>query len=101
MTTSTGQIVSSLAPTNKAVAATGGSAFGAALATILIYLMQLASFIPPDSVKAAISTILTALVTLAAAYFTPPGASEIVVMTEDGKIKTAQSSSVRTIETRP
>ena len=100
MTTIAGQIVSSSAPTNKAVAATGGSAFGAALATIVIYLMQLASFVPPDSVKAAITTILTALVTLGAAYFTPPGAGEVVVIAEDGKIKTGLTSGVRTIVTR-
>lgn len=94
----TRQIVSSSAPTNKAVAATGGSAFGAALATIVIYFLELASIVPPDSVKAAISTILTALVTLGAAYFTPPGAGEVVVMTEDGKVKTAKMAGVPTTE---
>lgn len=79
----------SSAPTNKAVAATGGSAFGAAVATILIYLLQLASITPPDAVKAAITTIITALVTLGAAYYTPPGVSEAVVRTPDGKVKSA------------
>jgi hypothetical protein len=85
-------IVASSAPTNKAVAATGGSAFGAAFATIMLYLMELTSIVPPDSVKAAITTILTALVTLGAAYFTPPGSSEAVVLTSDGKMKTARIS---------
>lgn len=98
MATTTGQIVSTSAPTNKAVAATGGSAFGAALATIVIYLMELGSFVPPDSVKAAITTILTALVTLGAAYFTPPGAGEVVVVTEEGKVKTARAAVAATVE---
>lgn len=70
------------APTNKAVAATGGSAFGAAVATLLLWALGLKDL--PEEVQAAIVTIVTALVTAAAAYFTPPGSHEAVIMTADG-----------------
>ena len=79
----------SLAPTNKAVAATGGSAIGAALSTLVLY-----GFDPhqhlPAAVATAITTLVTACVTLAAAYFTPPGGNESVVMTEKG-LRSARS----------
>jgi len=76
------------APTNKAVAATGGSAVGAAVSTILLYLLDPDGHLPQE-VKVAITTLVTAVVTLAAAYFTPPGASEAVIRAPDGSIKTA------------
>ena len=79
-------ITSTLAPTNKAIAATGGSAFGAALATLLLYALDPAGDKLPPSVAGAVTTIVTALVTLAAAYFTPPGASEVVIARYDGSL---------------
>lgn len=77
--------VPSAAPTNKAVAATGGSAFGAAVSTLVLWGMRSGlGWTIPDSVEAAITTIITGLLTLSAAYYTPPGASEAVVQTPDG-----------------
>lgn len=77
------------APTNKAVAATGGSAIGAAVSTIVLYLLDPNGHLPQE-VKVAITTLVTAIITLAAAYYTPPGASEAVVQAPDGSIKTAR-----------
>ena len=75
--------VASRTPTNKAVAATGGSAMGAAISTLLLYGIELNPPLP-DTVSGAISTLVTAAVTLAAAYFTPPGTNETVILTPDG-----------------
>jgi putative exporter of polyketide antibiotics len=77
---------------NKAVAATGSSAFGAALSTIVLYFVELSAILPPESVKAAITTILTALATLGAAYFTPLGSGETVVRTTDEAVNTARTT---------
>jgi hypothetical protein len=76
-------VTASAAPTNKAVAATGGSAIGAAVATILLYLFDPHQSLPAG-VSTAVTTLVTAVVTLAAAYFTPPGSNEAVIVTPDG-----------------
>lgn len=69
----------SAAPTNKALAATGGSGLGAAIATIVIHIIR-SQFGPiPDDVTAAIAVLVTAIVTGLAAYFTPPGPSDGIV----------------------
>ncbi|KAB0677580.1 hypothetical protein [Aureimonas leprariae] len=73
----------SKAPTNKAIAATGGSAVGAAIATVILYLLDPNNQLP-GAVTTAITTLVTAVVTLAAAYFTPPGSNEAIIMTQDG-----------------
>ena len=87
----------SAAPTNKAVAATGGSAFGAAVSVLAIWLLRdEAGVAIPEQVQAAITTIITAILTLAAAYYTPPGSGEAVVMTPQGP-KTARISGVASI----
>lgn len=78
----------SRAPTNKAVAATGGSAIGAAISTIVLFALDPRHGLPGE-VTTAVTTLVTASVTLAAAYFTPPGANEAVAMTPDGP-KTAR-----------
>lgn len=78
----------SAAPTNKAVAATGGSAVGAAIAILLLYAIDPAGALP-SAVSAAITTLVTAMATLGAAYFTPPGSNEAVVRTADG-VKSAR-----------
>ena len=77
------QIQKSGAPTNKAVAATGGSAFGAAITTLVIHSLPGCIDYSPE-VKAALATIVTALITGLAAYFTPPGAAEAVFRAIDG-----------------
>lgn len=78
----------SFAPTNKVVAATGGSAFGAAISTILIYLLTLLDIKLPAEVTAAVTTIVTAVFTGGIAYMVPPGANEAVSMI-NGKVRTA------------
>jgi len=77
------QVKKSGAPTNKAVAATGGSAFGAAITTLVIHALPGGADYSPE-VKAALATVITALVTGLAAYFTPPGAAEAVFRAADG-----------------
>lgn len=78
-----GSPVASRMPTNKAVAATGGSAVGAAISTLLVYGIELNHALP-DTVSGAITTLVTAAVTLAAAYFTPPGTNETIILTPEG-----------------
>ena len=85
-------VTPSSAPTNKAVAATGASAFGAAVAIIVLFLLDKDKHLP-DEVRGAITTIVTAILTAAAAYFVPPGSGEAVVIGDDGKAKTARLSS--------
>ena len=65
-------------PTNKTLAATGGSIVGAAISTIVIYLIDPTGKLPP-SVSGAITVLVTAIVTFIAGYFTPHGANEGVV----------------------
>jgi hypothetical protein len=83
-------------PKNKVIAATGGAAVGSASSVILIWLLTsvLGEFQikPPQGVLDAFNTIFTTLATLAAAYFTPPGANEGVVIDANGKVKSAISS---------
>lgn len=81
-------VTPSSAPTNKSVAATGGSAFGAAVATIILYFLR--GYELPPEVQAAITTIVTAIVTAAAAYFTPPGTNEAVMVAADGSTRMAR-----------
>ncbi|HYJ52133.1 MAG TPA: hypothetical protein VEW04_03090 [Allosphingosinicella sp.] len=81
-------VTPSAAPTNKSVAATGASAFGAAVATIALYFLG-GNTLPPE-IQTAITTIITALVTGAAAYFTPPGTNEAVVVAPDGSLNMAR-----------
>ena len=78
----------SAAPTNKAVAATGASAFGAAVSILILYFLDEGDGLP-DEVRGAITTVVTAIVTALAAYLTPPGSGEAVVI-QDGKPRTAQ-----------
>jgi hypothetical protein len=72
-------------PTNKTVAATGGSAVGAAVATILLYLIDPKSELP-QAVQVAVTTLMTAIVTFIAGYWTPPGATEGVIRTAEGQV---------------
>ena len=77
------------APTNKTLAATGGSAVGSAIATIALYLYDPQSQLPA-TVQVAATTLVTAIVTFIAGYFTPPGASEGVVRTATGRVAAAR-----------
>jgi hypothetical protein len=74
--------VPTAAPTNKTVAATAGSVFGAAVAVILLYFTGNDGL--PEHVKAAIITVVTAIITGASGYFTPPGSHEAVVTMANG-----------------
>ncbi len=82
--TDTPDVIISRAPTNKAVAATGASAFGAALATLVIAGFEHGGAKLAPEVATAITTIVTVIVTAIAAYFVPPSAGESVVMTASG-----------------
>lgn len=77
----------SSAPTNKAVAATAGSAFGGAVAVLIVAGIRHWLGDPGQEVQAAIGTIVTTLFTLAAAYYTPPGIGEVVIRTPEGGVK--------------
>ncbi|HEX8381492.1 MAG TPA: hypothetical protein VF619_13200 [Allosphingosinicella sp.] len=83
------QVRPSSAPTNKAVAATGASAFGAAVSILILYFADRGDTLP-DEVKGAITTIVTAVVTALAAYFVPPGSGEAVILDSAGKAQTAR-----------
>lgn len=74
------QIVPTKAPTRKTVAATGGSLFGAAVATVVLYALDPSGKMFPPEIRAAITTIVTALVTLAAAYYVPAASDEAVLV---------------------
>jgi hypothetical protein len=86
-TPSPSTVAPTAAPTNKAVAATGASALGTALATIILYFGGGTGL--PDNVQTAITALITAIVTMAAAYFVPPGSGEAVMRTPEGKTVTA------------
>ena len=77
------------APTNKTLAATGGSAVGAAMATIILYFIDPNSQIP-QPVQVAVTTLLTAVVTFIAGYMAPPGATEGVIRTAEGQVVAAR-----------
>ena len=76
-------------PTNKTVAATGGSVVGGALATIVLYLVDPQNTIP-QPVQGAITTLAVAIVTFIAGYLTPPGSSEGVIRTVEGRVMSAR-----------
>ena len=82
MMTQNQQIVPTKAPTRKAMAATGGSVFGAAVGTLVLYALDPAGTAMPPQIRAAVTTIVTAIVTLAAAYFMPAASDEAVTMVE-------------------
>lgn len=65
------------APTNKAVAATGGTAVGGAIATIVIHALNAitGTEIAAD-LASAITTLVGVIVAGGAAYLTPPGARD-------------------------
>lgn len=76
------------APQRKVLAATGGAAVATAVATLVLWGLDPASTLPPG-VREAISTLVVAVFTFLAGYFTPPGAAETAVRTEDGRTVSA------------
>ncbi len=84
------------APKNKVIAATGGAAVGSALAVILTWILGLIlgklNITITNDVSSAFEVIFTSAATLAAGYYTPPGASEGVVVQPDGSVKSAIKS---------
>lgn len=63
------------APTNKTLAATGGSAIGAAIATIVLYLTGWDKALPPH-VATAVTAVIAAAVAFISSYLTPHGPGE-------------------------
>lgn len=88
MGTPSSAVQPSAAPTNKAVAATGASGLGSMLATIILFYGGGSGL--PDNVQAALTGLITAIVTLAAAYFVTPGSGEAVTRTTQGRTVTAR-----------
>ena len=80
-------------PKTKVIAATGGAAVGSAFSVILTWILAAAlkklDLALPDNVTAAFNTIFTTIVTLAAGYYTPPSASEGVIVDEKGSVRSA------------
>ena len=72
-------------PTNKTLAATGGSVVGGALATIIIYFIEQHSGKLPDPVASAITVLMSAVVTFMAGWLTPHGANEVIMKDASGK----------------
>lgn len=77
------------APTNKVWAATGGSAIGTPLGTVLVYFLEQVAGPMPDNVKTALVAVFATVATLALGWVVPPGKCETVVQTQDGA-KTAR-----------
>lgn len=72
-------------PTNKTLAATGGSVVGGSLASIIIYMIEQHSGAPlPEAVSGAATVLVSAAVTFLAGWLTPHGANEHI-MPESGK----------------
>lgn len=78
-------------PSQKTVAATGGSAVGAALSTVLLYWYDPTNQVP-EGVRTAITVLVSAGVTFLAGYFTPPSSREAVVKDASGKVKFARAA---------
>ena len=72
-------------PSQKTLAATGGSAVGSALATILLYWLDPSSQLPPE-VRTAVTVLISAAFTFLAGYITPPSSKEAVVKSASGKV---------------
>jgi len=90
MMTQNQQIVPTRAPTRKAVAATSGSVLGAAVATLVLYALDPGGTALPPQIRAAVTTLVTAVVTMAAAYFVPAGSDEAVTVV-NGKTLTGRA----------
>ncbi len=78
-------------PTNKTLAATGGSVVGSALGTIVNYYMNVGlppDHVTPQAVQGAITVLITAIVTFALGWLVPPGIGETEIQTPTG-MKTA------------
>ena len=77
-------------PSNKTLAATGGSAVGAAVATIALFLIDPKGTKLPPTVSGSVTVLTTAFVTFIAGYFTPPGAGEGIVKSASGQAVSAR-----------
>ncbi len=75
------------------MAAAGGSGVASAIVVLIIYAIKQGGYDVPDAVSGALSTILVALLTFAAGYYTPPGASEDTIVNENGNVVSAISPS--------
>ncbi len=80
-------------PKNKVIAATTGAAVGSSVAVIFVWILQTildrAGIHMDKEVATAFSVVFTAVVTMLAGYYTPPGASEGVLVDPNGNVKSA------------
>jgi hypothetical protein len=87
------EVKPSATPKTKVIAATGGAALGSAFSVVLTWILGLAlkkiDLTLPDNVTEAFNTIFTTIVTFAAGYYTPPSASERVIVDEKGSVRSA------------
>lgn len=77
-------------PTNKTFAAAGGSALGAAIATILLYLIEQYWGKLPETVSGAATILISVTVTFIAGFFVPHGANEGIMKDENGNVVSAR-----------
>ncbi len=73
-------------PTNKTLAATGGSAVGGAIAIITVYVIEQHWGKLPQTVVGAITALISAIVTLIAGWLMPHGANEVIMKDASGKM---------------
>jgi hypothetical protein len=73
-------------PTDKTLAATGGSALGSALAIIIVYVIEQHSGKLPMAVASAVTTVISATVAFIAGCATPQGANEVIMQRANGNL---------------
>jgi hypothetical protein len=77
-------------PSQKTLAATGGSLFGAAIATVFLWWYDPTAQIP-ENVRVAITVIISTIVVFLSGYLTPPSSKEVVVKDQQtGKVMLAR-----------
>jgi hypothetical protein len=74
---------------NKVWAATGGSAIGRAVATLVVWYLDSNHILSPDAlpttVTSAISTLISTLAAIGSGYYVRPGREEVAVMDGSGR----------------
>jgi len=74
------QPVPTSAPTTKVIGATGGSAVGSQIATIILRAIEsIFNYHFPENVKTAIAGLIAAIVAFLAGYYVPHGGGETVI----------------------
>ena len=74
---------------NKVWAATGGSAIGGAVATLVVWYLDTNRILTldalPTTVTSAISTLISTLAAFGSGYYVRPGANEVAVLDTSGR----------------